>query len=184
MYGDATGIPWVLPSPNIPTVDSAVVYPGTVLFEGTNVSEGRGTTKPFELVGAPWVRAEPFADAMNRLNLPGVRFRPVTFEPTFHKHAGASCGGAQIHVLDRAAFRAVQTGVALIARFREVGPDRFAWRQPPYEYEHDKLPFDILAGSSQLREQIEQGAAVGAIARSWEAGVHAFNRLRNRYLLY
>ena len=99
MYSDETGLPWVLPSPNIPTVDTAAVYPGSVLFEGTNVSEGRGTTKPFELVGAPWVVSESFTDAMNRLDLPGVRFRPVVFEPTFHKHAGISCGGCQIHVL-------------------------------------------------------------------------------------
>lgn len=184
LYADETGIPWVLPSPNIPTVDSAVVYPGTVLFEGTNVSEGRGTTRPFELVGAPWAAAEPFAAAMNRLDLPGVRFRPVMFEPTFHKHAGVGCGGCQIHVLDRAAFRPVETGVALSSAFREAGPNRFAWRDPPYEYEHDRLPFDILAGSSELRQQIEHGVPARAIARSWEDAVREFNRIRDRFLLY
>jgi uncharacterized protein YbbC (DUF1343 family) len=168
----------------MPTVDTAVVYPGTVLLEGTNVSEGRGTTKPFEIVGAPWVVADRFADAMNRLDLAGVRFRPVVFEPTFHKQAGLSCGGCQIHVRDRATFRSVETGVALIAASREADPEHFRWRDPPYEYEHDKLPFDILAGSSELREQIERGTAARDIARSWEGGVREFNRIRERFLMY
>jgi uncharacterized protein YbbC (DUF1343 family) len=184
MYADATGLPWVLPSPNMPTVDTAVVYPGTVLLEGTNVSEGRGTTKPFEIVGAPWVVADRFADAMNRLDLAGVRFRPVVFEPTFHKHAGLSCGGCQIHVRDRATFRSVETGVALIAASREADPEHFRWRDPPYEYEHNKLPVDILAGSSDLREQIEGGTPAREIARSWDGGVREFNRIRDRFLLY
>jgi uncharacterized protein YbbC (DUF1343 family) len=184
MYFDATGLPWVLPSPNIPTPDSTVVYPGTVLFEGTNVSEGRGTTRPFELLGAPWVDAEPFAATLNGLGLPGVRFRPAVFEPTFHKHAQTSCGGCQIHVLDRATFRPVETGVALLAAFRASDPDRFRWRDPPYEYEHDKLPIDILAGSTALREQIEAGTSAREIARSWEEPVSRFLRTRERFLLY
>jgi len=185
IYADATGLPWVLPSPNIPTVDSAVVYPGTVLFEGTSASEGRGTTRPFEIVGAPWVAsAERFADGMNRLDLPGVRFRPAVFEPTFHKHAGERCGGCQIHVLDRARFPAVETGVALIAAFRDAGPDRFAWRDPPYEYEREKRPFDILAGSAELREQIERGTSAHDIARAWQPAIDQFMRLRERFLLY
>jgi uncharacterized protein YbbC (DUF1343 family) len=184
MYSDQTGVPWVLPSPNIPTVDSAVVYPGTVLFEGTNVSEGRGTTRPFELVGAPWVIAEPFADTMNGLELPGVRFRPAVFEPTFHKHAKTSCGGCQIHVLDRETFHAVETGVALLGAFRSADPDRFQWREPPYEYEHTKLPIDILAGSSELREQIDAKTPAREIARSWEKGVAEFDTIRQRFLLY
>ena len=154
-YDDETGLPWVLPSPNMPTLETAVVYPGTVLFEGTNVSEGRGTTRPFELVGAPWVSAEPFAAGLNALGLPGVHFRPAAFEPTFHKHAQVTCGGCQIHVLDRPSFRAVESGVALLGAFRGADTSRFAWRPPPYEYEHEKLPIDILAGSSALREQIE-----------------------------
>jgi len=184
MYADRTGLPWVLPSPNIPTIDSAVVYPGTVLFEGTNVSEGRGTTRPFELVGAPWVIAEPFADAMNRLGLPGVRFRPALFEPTFHKHAKTSCGGCQIHVLDRETFRAVETGVALLGAFRAADTNRFQWRDPPYEYEHKKLPIDILAGSSELRDQIVVGTPARDVARSWEKGVAEFEKIRRRFLLY
>ena len=184
MYADQTGLPWVLPSPNIPTVDSAVVYPGTVLFEGTNVSEGRGTTRPFELVGAPWVVAEPFADAMNRLELPGVRFRPALFEPAFHKHAQTSCAGCQVHVLDRETFRSVETGVALAGAFRASDTRGFQWREPPYEYEHEKLPIDILAGSSELREQIDAGMPAREIARSWEEGVAKFHKIRRRFLLY
>ncbi len=183
MYFDETGIPWVLPSPNIPTLDSAVVYPGTVLFEGTNVSEGRGTTKPFELVGAPWVVAEPFAGALNELGLPGVRFRPAVFEPTFHKHAKETCGGCQIHVLDRAVFRPVATAVALLEAFRAADPDRFAWRDPPYEYEAVRPPIDILAGSSRLREQIEGGVPAAEIARSWEAAVGEFEDVRREFLM-
>jgi uncharacterized protein YbbC (DUF1343 family) len=184
MYFDATGIPFVLPSPNIPTLDSAIVYPGTVLLEGTNVSEGRGTTKPFELLGAPWVDAERFADGLNARALPGVRFRPAVIEPTFHKHAHTSCGGCQIHVIDRARFRPVETGVALIAAFRAADPGRFAWRDPPYEYEHTLLPIDILAGSSALREQIEGGVPVRDIAASWQPAAAEFLTLRDRFLLY
>jgi uncharacterized protein YbbC (DUF1343 family) len=184
MYFDATGIPWVLPSPNVPTLDTAIVYPGAVLFEGTNVSEGRGTTKPFELVGAPWVVAEPFADAMNRLGLPGVHFRPAVIEPTFHKHAHTSCGGCQIHVIDRAQFRPVETGVALVIAFRSSDRERFAWREPPYEYEHERLPIDILSGSPSVREHIEAGVSAREIARSWHSAVEPFMETRARFLLY
>src|SRR6516225_12414912 len=184
MYFDATARTWIMSSPNIPTADTTLVYPGTVLFEGTNVSEGRGTTRPFELIGAPWVVGEHFAGALNRLELPGVHFRPVVFEPTFHKHANTSCGGCQIHVLDRASFRPVETGVALLEAFRACGRGAFAWRDPPYEYEPDKLPIDILAGSSRLREQVEAGVPVREIARSWTTGVDEFVKRRRRFLLY
>jgi uncharacterized protein YbbC (DUF1343 family) len=184
MYFDATGVPWVLPSPNIPTLDTAVVYPGTVLFEGTNISEGRGTTRPFEILGAPWIDAESFAGAMNRLELPGVRFRPAVFEPTFHKHAQTACGGCQIHVTNRERFRPVETGVALLEAFRAANRPRFAWREPPYEYEATQLPIDILAGSSALRNAIENGTAASLIARSWTASVSAFTRIRERFLMY
>jgi uncharacterized protein YbbC (DUF1343 family) len=183
-YADRTALPWVLPSPNMPTVDTAVVYPGTVLFEGTMLSEGRGTTRPFELVGTPGVDAERFAAAMNGLELPGVFFRPAVFEPTFQKHAKQACGGCQIHVLDRDAFRPVLTGVALIQMFRHAGPSGFNWRQPPYEYEHEKLPFDILAGSDVLRKQIERDVSPIEIAASWRDDERAFAALRKNFLLY
>ena len=184
MYADATGLPWVMPSPNMPTLDTAVVYPGTVLFEGTMLSEGRGTTRPFELLGAPWIDAERFAAEMNGAGLPGAYFRPAGFEPTFQKHAKQPCGGCQIHVTDRHAFEPVITGVALIDMFRRVDPGRFAWRQPPYEYEHDKMPIDILAGSDVLRQQIESGVPIREIAASWDEDEAAFRRLREPYLLY
>jgi uncharacterized protein YbbC (DUF1343 family) len=184
LSADETGLPWVMPSPNMPTLDSALVYPGTVLFEGTQISEGRGTTRPFELVGAPWVDPDGFAAAMRDLELPGVYFRPAVFVPTFQKHAGETCGGCQIHVVDRDAFRPVRTGVALIAMFRRLDPDRFAWRPPPYEYEHRRPPIDILAGSDALRRQIEAGVPLPAIVESWREDEEAFVRLREPYLLY
>ena len=128
--------------------------------------------------------AERFADDVNRAGLPGVRFRPAVFEPTFQKHARTACGGCQVHVTDRAAFRSVQTGVALIAAFRAADPDRFKWRDPPYEYEAHKMPIDILAGSSELREQIDGGVSAREIARSWEPSVGVFAKSRERYLIY
>jgi uncharacterized protein YbbC (DUF1343 family) len=181
---DQTGLPWVMPSPNLPTLESAVVYPGTVLFEGTNVSEGRGTTRPFELVGAPWVDAEPFAAAMNARRLPGVRFRPAAFEPTFHKHAGVSCGGCQIHVTDREAFQPVAAGVALLEAFREADPRAFAWREPPYEYEAVKPPIDILYGSSRLREVLDGAGRAADLAEAWPDALQDFQAIRGRVLLY
>ena len=184
LYADETGLPWVMPSPNMPTLDTAVAYPGTVLFEGTMLSEGRGTTRPFELLGLPGVDAERFADRMNQEEHPGVFFRPAVFEPTFQKHARTTCGGCQIHVLDREAFRPVAVGVALIAQFRRASPATFAWRRPPYEYELEKEPFDILAGSVVLRMQIEQGVSVADIAANWRADEEAFARLRQPFLLY
>ncbi len=184
MYFDETGLPWVMPSPNMPTLDTAIVYPGAVLFEGTNVSEGRGTTRPFEITGAPWPVAERFAEQMNALKLDGVFFRPAVFEPTFQKHAKTTCAGCQMHVTDRRAFKPVEAGVALIKAYRDADPSKFAWRQPPYEYEHTKMPIDILAGSSALREQVESGMSARDIARSWTPSVDAFTRIRERYLLY
>lgn len=184
MYFDDTRLPWVMPSPNIPTLDTAVVYPGTVLFEGTNISEGRGTTRPFELIGAPWIDAELLADKLAAYALPGVHFRPVVFEPTFHKHAKQACGGCQIHVVDRDQFKAVEAGVAVLAEIRAQNPDNFQWREPPYEYEHEKLTFDILAGSSELRQQIEAGLPVRTIYDGWQPGHERFAKTRQPFLLY
>jgi uncharacterized protein YbbC (DUF1343 family) len=183
-YFDRTGLPWVLPSPNLPTLESAVVYPGTVLLEGTNVSEGRGTTKPFEIVGAPWVDPERLAADLNGRALPGVYFRPAVFEPTFHKHVKTACGGVQIHVTSRAVFRSVETGISVIDAIRRAGPSAFAWRQPPYEYEPVKPPIDILYGSDQLRVRLERGDAVGDICASWAPAVDRFITLRKSHLLY
>jgi uncharacterized protein YbbC (DUF1343 family) len=184
MYYDETGLPWVIPSPNLPTLDSAIVYPGAVLFEGTLLSEGRGTTRPFELIGAPWLDGEALADAMNARGLPGVHFRPVFFEPTFQKHAKETCGGCQIHVTDRRSFRPVRAAVELIEECRRQSPARFAWRQPPYEYEHDKEPIDILYGTDQLRTTIDTGADVQALIAGWAREEEAFRQRREKYLLY
>jgi uncharacterized protein YbbC (DUF1343 family) len=184
MYHDDAGAPWVMPSPNMPTLDTAIVYPGTVLFEGTNVSEGRGTTRPFELVGAPWVAADTFAADLNRRAIAGVVFRPAVFEPTFHKHAKETCGGCQLHVTDRHAFRPVLAAVLLTEAFRRASRERFRWRDPPYEYEHQKLPIDILAGSAALREQIDADVPAETIARSWEVNVSVFEKLRQEFLIY
>jgi uncharacterized protein YbbC (DUF1343 family) len=184
MYHDETGLPWVIPSPNLPTLESAIVYPGAVLFEGTRLSEGRGTTRPFELIGAPWIDGERLADAMNACRLPGVHFRPVSFEPTFQKHAKETCGGCQIHVLDRQAFRPVRMAVELMAEFKRQDPARFPWREPPYEYEHDKQPIDILYGSDRLRLAIDRGEDIAALVASWRPEEEAFGRTREKYLLY
>ncbi len=184
MYFDETGLPWIIPSPNLPTLDSAIVYPGAVLFEGTTLSEGRGTTRPFELIGAPWIDGERLAQAMNGRGLPGVYFRPVFFEPTFHKHAKQTCGGCQVHVVERGAFRPVRTAVELIAEFRREEPARFGWREPPYEYEHDKQPIDVLYGSDRLRTTVDSGTGVEGLIASWVEDEEAFRRTREKFLLY
>lgn len=184
LYFDETDAPWVIPSPNIPTLDTAVVYPGAVLIEGTTVSEGRGTTRPFELIGSPYADAYQLAEHLNALKLPGVHFRPHSFLPTFQKHAGEICHGAQIHVLSRAEFRPVITGVAVIKAARDLYPDGFRWKEPPYEYVFDRLPFDVIAGGGKLRAQIEGGAGVEEIAESWHAGEADFAERRKAYLLY
>jgi uncharacterized protein YbbC (DUF1343 family) len=184
MYFDDTALPWVMPSPNMPTLETAVVYPGTVLFEGTNASEGRGTTRPFEIIGAPWVDADRFAGQLNAYALPGVHFRPVYFEPTFQKHAHATCGGCQIHVRDRATCRPVEVGVALLAECRRANPQQFGWRPPPYEYEQHRLPIDILAGAETLRQQIERDVPASEIAAAWRPSIEDFLKIRERVLLY
>ena len=184
MWFDDTRLPWVFPSPNIPTLDTAVVYPGAVLFEGTLLSEGRGTTKPFELIGAPWIDGERFADAMNARGLAGAIFRAVFFEPTFHKHATTLCGGCQIHVTDRSAFRPLRAAVEMLAEFQREAPRQPIWRDPPYEYEHVKPPIDILYGSDRLRLGLDEGQDAASIVTDWPREEEAFRVLRGKYLLY
>jgi uncharacterized protein YbbC (DUF1343 family) len=184
MYWDRTGLPWVIPSPNMPTLDTAIVYPGGVLFEGTLLSEGRGTTRPFEILGAPWIDAEPFAARLNAMAIEGAWFRPVAFEPTFHKHAHQACGGCQVHVTGRERFRPVLAGVAVMGEFHRSAPSKFAWRQPPYEYVHDLMPIDILAGSDRLRQAIEADVPARDIAAEWDGPTRQFEEVRAGYLLY
>jgi uncharacterized protein YbbC (DUF1343 family) len=146
MWFDETGLPWVMPSPNMPALDTAIVYPGMCLLEGTNISEGRGTTRPFEIFGAPFIETETLCRELNHLKLPGVFFRENYFQPTFHKFAGEFCGGAQLHILNREEFRPFLTGIEVIKYIRKNYPEQFQWKQPPYEYEWKKLPIEVLIG--------------------------------------
>jgi uncharacterized protein YbbC (DUF1343 family) len=181
---DETDAPWVLPSPNMPTLDTATVFPGTVHLEGTQMSEGRGTTRPFEIIGAPYIDATRYAGALNDLELPGVYFRACGFQPTFQKHAGQPCGGVQIHVLDREAFEPVMTGVATVLVAHELYPEHLRWKEPPYEYVFDKNPFDVIAGTNKLRAAIERGDSLETIVASWQKGLDEFKKSRTRFLLY
>lgn len=184
MWFEETGLPWVLPSPNMPTVDTAAVYPGQCLVEGTNLSEGRGTTRPFELCGAPWLDPVDLATRMNAAQLPGVTFRPVRFRPTFQKHAGVDCGGVQLHVTDRQAFRPVRTTLALLIEMRGLDPERFAWRTEEYEFVKDPIAIDLLFGSDRERTAIEAGRPWQEIAAAWVAEEQAFEMRRHHAWLY
>jgi len=184
MLFDQTGLPWVMPSPNMPTLETAVVYPGSCLIEGTNLSEGRGTTRPFELIGAPYVEPHRLASHLAGLRLPGVFFRPCYFEPTFHKWMGKTCGGIQLHVTDRASFLPYLTGLAVIRAARRLFPRDFRWRRPPYEYEKKKWPFDILCGTDRVRLDIERGASPSMLRRRWSDLAPKFRSQFRRYFLY
>ncbi|PYM21359.1 MAG: DUF1343 domain-containing protein [Candidatus Rokuibacteriota bacterium] len=184
MLWEDTGLGWVPPSPNMPTPDTARVYPGGCLIEGTNLSEGRGTTRPFEWVGAPWLDAHAYAAALEAEGLPGVAFRPARFRPTFQKHAGRLCGGVQIHVTDRARFKPFLAGLAVIAVARRQAPRAFRWRRPPYEFERRKLPIDILLGTDTIRRALTRGATLRAIERSWQRDLAAWKRRRRPFLEY
>lgn len=182
-YFDETDLPWIMPSPNMPTVETAVVFPATVYFEGTQISEGRGTTRPFEIIGAPYIDAYEFAEALKSLELSGVIFRPYNFLPTFQKHQNEPCGGVSLHVTDRDNFEPVITGIALVKTIFDLYKD-FRWKNPPYEYVYDKNPFDVISGTGKTRAQIETGASISEIKLSWENDVKEFSDRRERYLLY
>ena len=184
LWYDETDGPWVLPSPNMPTPATATVFPGAVHLEGTQMSEGRGTTRPFELVGAPYIDADEFARALSNLELPGVHFRSCVFMPTFQKHGGKACGGVQTHVVDRDVFEPVVTGLAIVKTAFEMYREEFRWKDPPYEYEYDRNPFDIISGTSLLREAIERRDDLNAIEKSWEQELQEFAAMRERFLLY
>src|SRR5215475_12780953 len=184
MLWEETGLPFVAPSPNMPTLDTARVYPGGCLIEGTNLSEGRGTTRPFEWVGAPYLDGERLAAALERRRLPGVRFRATGFEPAFHKWRGRRCGGVQVHVTDRDRFRPYVTYLALIAEARRQGGRRFGWRRPPYEFEWKRLAMDLLCGTDGVRRVIERGGSLRALEASWAPVLARFARARRPFLLY
>lgn len=184
MTFEDTGLPWVLPSPNMPTVDTAFVYPGGCLVEGTNLSEGRGTTRPFEIVGAPWLDPWRLARDLTRERITGVRFRPLYFRPTFQKHAGRLCGGVQVHVTNRRRFPAYLAYLLLIHHARRQNPAQFAWRDPPYEYEYIQRPIDIICGTDRIRRAIEAGVSPRRLVPSWKADLSRFRRRRAPYLLY
>jgi uncharacterized protein YbbC (DUF1343 family) len=175
---------WVLPSPNMPTLDSATVFPGTVHLEGTQMSEGRGTTRPFELIGAPYVNAAGLARNLNSRDLPGVYFRPTNFLPTFQKHSGSVCGGVQIHVLERERFEPVVAGVAILRACLDLYGEQLRWKEPPYEYVFDKNPFDVISGTDKLRKALERGDSLEQIKASWQGDVAQFEEERAPFLLY
>lgn len=184
MYWPETGLPWLMPSPNVPVPDTTYVYPGMVLLEGTNASEGRGTTRPFEIVGAPWVEGAQLARHLNELHLEGVFFRPVTFQPTFQKHAGRTCGGCQIHVLSPQHFSPMRTAAYVLAGLRRANSREFEWRMPPYEYETSRMPIDILAGSDRLRRHIDNDLDPKYIVEEWDEEIQPFLEIREKFLLY
>jgi uncharacterized protein YbbC (DUF1343 family) len=184
LWFDETDAPWVLPSPNMPTLDSATIFPGTVHLEGTQVSEGRGTTRPFELIGAPYVEAGFFARKLESIGLPGVSFRPTNFLPTFQKHAGVTCGGVQIHVKERLELRPVITGLAVVKTLFDLYGEDFRWKEPPYEYVFDKNPFDVISGTDRLRISFERGDSLEDLERAWHVELEEFKEERQKYLLY
>ena len=182
MWFDDTGLPFVQPSPNLPTLTSLTVYPGTCLVEGTTLSEGRGTTRPFEVIGAPWLDGERLARDLNALELPGVRFRPVYFTPQFSKHNGELCSGVQLHILDRERFPAVQSALHLLTHAKANHPEHFAWR--PAWSDGGQRPIDLLSGGSQIREHLDAGSPVPELIESWQDALAEYDRRRAPYLLY
>jgi uncharacterized protein YbbC (DUF1343 family) len=183
-YWEQTGLPFVPPSPNMPTADTALVYPGMCLSEGTNLSEGRGTCRPFEQFGAPWLDGDRLARELNQQKLPGVRFRPVWFRPSLDKHQGVTCGGAMIHVTDRLAFRPLRTGIAVIKTVRDLGGDQFRWRTDAYEFVTDIPAFDLLCGTDRVRIGIDRGAPLAELTQGFEAELEAFREKKSGHELY
>ncbi|HEY5998778.1 MAG TPA: DUF1343 domain-containing protein, partial [bacterium] len=179
-----TGLPWVPPSPNMPAPETALVYPGQVLLEGTLLSEGRGTTRPFEFCGAPWIDPPALCAALRRRRLPGVVFREAWFQPTFQKWAGKVCGGLQLHVTDAATFRPYRTTLALLAEIRRLWPGAELWRQPPYEYETERLPIDLLTGDARIRAGLDAGRPPAALERAWSRELAAFEARAAAFHLY
>ncbi|MFQ5451018.1 MAG: exo-beta-N-acetylmuramidase NamZ domain-containing protein [Nitrospinaceae bacterium] len=185
LWYDETTLPWIPTSPNMPTLITASVYPGMCLIEGTRLSEGRGTTLPFELIGAPYIDAHRLAARLKKENLPGVFFRPQYFRPMFHKWSGETCGGVQVHLVDRNRFKPFLTGIAVIRAVEELYPKKFSWRTEPYEFVNDRFAIDLLYGNSDLRERFLNGPySLWEIEESWKEDLEVFMKLRQNYLLY
>ena len=184
LWYDQTGLPWVMPSPNMPTLDTATVYPGFCLLEGTNLSEGRGTTRPFELSGAPYLNPFKLAELLESYNLPGVKFRPLYFQPAFHKWSGQECGGVQVYPTDRNKFKPFLTGVAYLKAAIELGGESFAWRTEPYEFVSDRLAIDLLCGTDEIRLALEEGVEFQELPKIWLGEAERFEQTRRPYLLY
>jgi len=182
-WGD-TGLPFISPSPNMPTPDTALVYPGMCLGEGTNVSEGRGTCRPFEQFGAPWVDTDALLARLAKEDLPGVTFRAVGFTPTFDKYTGESCNGAFIHVTDREAFLPLRTGIAIFQALHDLGPGKFDWRADAYEFVEDVPAFDLLCGTDQVRRGIEEGWPLDRLMEGFSAQTESFAKQRAPFLMY
>ncbi|MGE5235870.1 MAG: exo-beta-N-acetylmuramidase NamZ domain-containing protein [Acidobacteriota bacterium] len=183
-WWDETGLPWVAPSPNMPSLTTAAVYPGGCLVEATNLSEGRGTTRPFQLIGAPWLDAAGLAVRLERAALPGVRFRATRFRPEFHKHAGEVCEGLEWHILDRRAMRPLEAGVHLLAAVRSLHPEHFAWRKQAYEFVAGVPAIDLLTGSPRARAVVEGEGEPDALFAEWESHCERFRERRREVLLY
>lgn len=184
MYMNGDLFPWVFPSPNMPSLDAALVYPGQVVWEGTNVSEGRGTTLPFLLFGAPFIRHPEVERFCSRIPLPGCVLRPVVFEPTSGKWQGRACNGFHLHVTDREAFRPYRTALVLLQAMLSLYPEQFTYKDPPYEYEYERLPLDLILGDRRVRLAIEAGEDIMALERSWRDDLRHFVELRRSVLLY
>jgi uncharacterized protein YbbC (DUF1343 family) len=179
-----TKLPWVPPSPNMPSTETCWVYPGQVLLEGTNLSEGRGTTRPFEIFGAPFIEPFELCDRLERRALPGVCFRALYFEPTFHKFQGQRCGGLQIHVTDSKSFQPYLVTLWIIHEILAAWGDALAWRDPPYEYETRRFPLDLLLGDPDVRRGLEQGAPPDELETAWRPALEAWKDRREDYLVY
>jgi len=191
MWYDETGLPWVIPSPNLPTLDTAIVYPGTCLFEGLNISEGRGTTRPFEMVGAPWIDGFKLRERLTSRRLPGVSFRGLYFTPVFGKSAGEVCGGVQLHVHDRRKFKPILTGLNMVKAIMDLFPGKLQFKKgwTRADSSEETLPgvgysFDLLAGTATIREQLLSGVEPEEMEKGWSQGLRAFQMRRRKYLIY
>jgi uncharacterized protein YbbC (DUF1343 family) len=183
-YFEKTGLPWVLPSPNMPLVETAVVYPGQVVLEGSNLSEGRGTTRPFEIFGSPYLEPDRVRETLESEALDGAILREIEFTPTFNKWAGELCRGFQIQVMDRKVFRPYRATLAVLSCLLKLCPEDFKWSDPPYEYVYDKLPVDIILGDERVRRDLEQGRSVIDMEKEWQEDIASFIKKRSRFLLY